>query len=482
MKVLLAVLLLIPVQLSAQTNNWHYSIEAQALAAPAGKLPFWFRAGQFGSIPLAGTSASFIASVDKDYDTTSNKAVYWGVGLQTRVNAGSATYLSLIEGYVKLKKGIFELKGGRAKNIVGIVDTTLSSGSFAVSGNALGIPQINLSIPNYYVLPFLNNFFAFKGTLSYGWVGNVAVSSEKAPAVKNDNLNYLQNSLYLRLGRPESKLKLFGGVNHNVMYGNERRNLLFDISPSATFIYAATGKTYAGLSKIGNHLGSIDMAMQYDLNNMQVVVYRQNLYDVGAIGHLANIADGINGISLVNKKPLAGSSRWNKVLIEFIYTKNQAGAYGEKVKSGDEDYYNNYEYTEGWVYKGINIGNPLLTSRKFTRAGLVTDPNDNIIDNRILALHAGFEATFKQISWLAKLTCSKNYGTYGTNYPGHSTSGKYGGVKYGIFKEVNELSGYLEANKKLNGGIDIGVALAADNGGLYYNSTGLLVKLRKTFY
>lgn len=456
-------------------------MELQGLAAPDDKLPFWFRAGQYGSIPLAGTSASFISSAYKDYDTTNKKSVYWGAGLQARANMGNAAYLTLIEGYVKLKKGIFELKAGRTKDIVGIVDTALSSGSFSISGNALGIPRIDLSMPEYYSLPFLKKFLAFKATLGYGWVGNVAINSEKAPDVKSDRLNYLQNSLYIRLGHPASKLKLFGGVNHNVMYGNERRNLLFNISPTSTLIYAATGKTYSGLSKIGNHLGSIDMALQYDFNNIRLMLYRQNLYDVGAIGHLANITDGINGISLYNKKPVAEILSWSKLLVEFIYTKNQAGGYGANVKSGDEDYYNNYEYTDGWVYKGVNIGNPLLTSRKYTRNGIITDPNDYIIDNRIIALHTGIEGAVKKINILMKLTYSMNYGTYGTSYPGHSTSGKYGGNKYGLFKEVNQFSGYLEANKNINTTLNVGAAVAADQGGLYYNSAGLLVKVRKSF-
>lgn len=474
--------LLISLNVKAQSNSfWHYSAEGQSLLAPAGKLPFWFRANQFGSIPLSGTSASFIGSAYKSYDTTGRHSFNWSAGVQVRANMGNMAYLTLIEGYIKVKKGIFELKGGRTKDIVGIVDSTLSSGSFSISGNALGIPKIDLSIPEYYVLPFFNRFVAFKGTVSYGWVGNTVIYSEKNPAVKNDNLNYLQNTLYLRLGRPESRLKLFGGINHNVMYGNERRNLLFNISSLSTFIYAATGKTYGELSKIGNHLGSIDMALQYNFNSTRIMLYRQNLYDVGAIGHLANIADGINGISLVNKKPASGYAHWHKLLLEFIYTKDQAGAYGKNVKSGDEDYYNNYEYTEGWVYKGINIGNPLLTSRKFTRNGIITDPYDNIIDNRIIALHTGIEGSVAQINLLAKLTYSKNYGTYGTNYPGHSTSGKYSGVPYGIFKEVNELSGYLEANKQYGRGIIVGAAIATDNGGLYYNSIGLLLKLRKSF-
>lgn len=51
----------------------------------------------------------------------------------------------LIEGYGKVKAGIFKLKADRAKEVMGLVNTTLSSGSFSISSNALLIVKKEVS-------------------------------------------------------------------------------------------------------------------------------------------------------------------------------------------------------------------------------------------------------------------------------------------------------------------------------------------------
>src|SRR5690606_204110 len=116
-----------------------------------------------------------------------------------------------------------------------------------------------------------------------------------------------------------------------------------------TFIYAITGKVYETKiipsSKIGNQLGSIDIGAENDFKSTNFLIYRQNIYDVGALSKLANIMDGLNGIRLENKKmtPAGRTFQWKTILFEFLYTKNQAGELWSKyTRSGDEDYYNNY--------------------------------------------------------------------------------------------------------------------------------------------
>ncbi|KAF4530856.1 hypothetical protein B566_EDAN018889, partial [Ephemera danica] len=53
------------------------------------------------------------------------------------------------EAYAKAKWKAFELYAGRRKEIQGLVDTTLTSGSYIWSGNTLPMPKIDLSIQNY---------------------------------------------------------------------------------------------------------------------------------------------------------------------------------------------------------------------------------------------------------------------------------------------------------------------------------------------
>lgn len=487
----LLLLVLIPGIGWSQSTDWHYAVEGDALASPTGKLPFWFRADQYGSVPLPGSSGSLLGSVYKDYDTTRKHKFDWGAGFDARANFGKGSNLTLIEGFIKAKLGVFELKGGRTKEIVGLVDSTLSSGAFSVSGNALGIPKVELSIPDYYSLHFLGDLIAIKGGYAFGYVGDLGLIHG---LVDHAETYYQQEQLYGRLGKPDWKLKLYGGINHEVYYGGERNiygSNVYLLNPFQSFLYAAIGKTYnspknvnnrGAQSKVGNHLGSVDLGIEYDFSTVRLMLYRQSVYDVGALFHLANIADGINGLSLTNTSKSSHLFKWHKVLFEFVYTVDQAGYFDStESKSGDEDYYNNSMYLQGWSYKGLNVGNPLITDRRYARNTLVTDPDDYFINNRVRAFHLGFEGSVSTLNILLKLTYSNNYGTYGTSPEGHSLGGHHSAPKYGLFGQVNQFSGYLEANKSLAHGYNLGLAVAGDDGGLYYNSLGLLVKLKRFF-
>ena len=116
-----------------------------------------------------------------------------------------------------------------------------------------------------------------------------------------------QKSLYGRFGKPSWRLKLYGGFNHQVVWGNEQDyyNDDYTLSPIETYFYVITGKKYSnGIiqdERQGNHLGSIDIGFEYEFDKVKLLLYRQNFYEAGALAHLANIQDGLNGISLENQ-------------------------------------------------------------------------------------------------------------------------------------------------------------------------------------
>jgi len=139
-------------------HDYHASLEAQGVfTSDHNHVPFWMRSDRFGSVPLPGASASFLAAASKDYSPQAG-LVDWGASLLLRADVGSSSRVTLIEGYVKARFSIFQFRAGRIREFTGLVDSTLSSGAFATSGNALGIPKVQLAIPEYFPYRYLANY------------------------------------------------------------------------------------------------------------------------------------------------------------------------------------------------------------------------------------------------------------------------------------------------------------------------------------
>lgn len=418
----------------------------------------------------------------------------WGYALEGRANLGKGTNVQLIEANIKVKYAMFEAKLGRSKDVMGLNgDTLLSSGNFAVSGNALGIPVLDLRIPDYCRIPIFGGLISIKGNFANGYLGKMAVGEGqfKKP-IFNNRLEtlYHQKSMYGRIGKPSWRVNFYGGFNHQAQYGTERRvyGKIYGLSTLETLWYVMWGKAYGtkGIpySKLGNQLGSIDLGISYDWNTIQVMGYRQNLYDVGALSKLANITDGLNGITFTNKKFAHSNKKWDwhKVLVEFFYSKDQAGyPWSIRTKSGNENYYNNYYYREGWSYKGLGVGTPLIIAANTAKEGQALFPAHYFISNRVQAWHLGMSG--KADGWLvnSKFTVANHYGTFSTSKYG----GSLGNTHYPPYKDqfvpVTQFSGYIQGEKEIKNRLFLGFTAAADFGKMFHNSVGIQASLRKTF-
>jgi len=475
---------------------FHGSLEAQGIVTGKNTVPFWMRSDQWGSVPLPGASGALIASGWKDYDSTTTNFFDWGGGIELRGDAGAdSSRLRLIQGYVKVRASIFELKVGRFKEFMGLVDSSLSSGAFSVSDNALPIPKIEGSIPEFYTIPIFGGLFAFKGNIAHGWLGKIPVTPSKN--VPTASSYFHQTSLYGRLGKPGWRLHLYAGLNHQVYWGNEREiyGPGWGLSNLQTFKYVLLGKTWKG-SKVGNHLGSVDLGLQYEFPTVRLFVYRQSFYDEGALAKLANIADGLNGISLTNKQddiqvpdyfPVQGNDNsgwfhWHKVVLELFYSVNQAGyPWSRRTKSGDENYYNSNSYPEGWSYDGAGLGNPFITPAYTTRAGFPNVNFNYFNNNRVTALYAALQGSlFHDYRFTARGSYTLNYGTFGTSIWGYSTGNHFVRPQFGIWKKVNQASGWFSIERDLDPGWTVGCVIAVDRGDLFYSGGGFILRLKKS--
>jgi hypothetical protein len=184
----------------SQRDN-QYSIDASAVMGTA-QTPFWMRANQFGKVPTEGQTLALFASVKSDYQNPENK-IDWGYGINIGGFAGVQNKFIIQQAYLKAKWKAFELYAGRREEIQGLVDTTLTSGSYIWSGNALPMPKIDLSIPNFTPIGS-SGVFSIKGNYAHGWF-----DQNRADAI---GIMLHQKSGYFRVGKPNWKFKAYGGL------------------------------------------------------------------------------------------------------------------------------------------------------------------------------------------------------------------------------------------------------------------------------
>ena len=473
-----------------------YSAEVGTYLSSSVETPFWLRANQYGIVPNRSPVATFRAGVHSAYDTARHSTGRWrdsefdiGYGLEVVVNATQNRLpydrnVLLPEAYVKVRRGIFEAYVGRRREKFGLADSTLSTGSYAWSGNAMPIPKIQISIPEFTPIGFTKGWLAVQGTYAHGFL-------PASGFVENTMLH--QKSLYLRFGRENSRVRLYGGFNHQVVWGGHSDRLKSSglVPPDGRlpsslkdYFYVVFGDRYSRTdssvytnfeitNRVGNHLGSIDVAAEIDLVRHTLYIYRQNIYEDGSLFYLINIADGLNGIRLRRND---ANAVIRDILFEFLNTTSQGGPefiIGNPYKQGKDDYFNHQQYRDGWSYRQHTIGTPFINP--------ALGPQDQYPDgtftgnNRVYVFHAGIAGSLPiggrllsgPLAYQAKLSFSGNLGTYNNPYP--STRHQFSAF-VGVVAPVDVLGGFLVSGN-----------LAIDAGNLYKSGIGTFLSIRKVW-
>lgn len=339
----------------------------QAYGATAGFTPYWMRNNQYGKIPLenSGTVLDIWAGVEYD----EKKKYDWKYELELTGNLGKVNDIWLTQAYVSGRRGKWEIYAGRRREVVGLGDTSLTSGFYSWSGNAVPIPKIQFG--TYDFLDFAKGNLGVFMTYAHGWWDNQGVT-------RGGFLH--QKQLYGRIGKREGLINLFGGVNHQVIWGGDNyQDGVFNFPYGKglnTYYYVVTlSKKRDNLSidpnapatesgyQFGSHLGSIDFMLTLNPSWGKFRFYRQFAWETGRIFNLTLINDGLSGISFENKQ-----GEWVKhITWEYLYTYNQ-GYFDSGISKllglrdtheGErESYFNNTN--GGWQYWGRGIGTPLM--------------------------------------------------------------------------------------------------------------------------
>ena len=460
-----------------------YRLEAGGMAA-SGQTPFWLRANQYGTVPLTTPLLRLEAALHADYrladSAHARPLADWGYGADVVINAGPESQFLLPEAYVKGRLGAFELYAGRRRELVGLVDTLLTTGAYAWSGNALPMPKVQIGLPNFTPVPFTKGILSIMGAFAHGWFENAD------RLVKGSYLH--QKYAYGRLGKPTWPFRLYGGFNHNVIWGgraapgvlsqfvsvNGQLPSALKYFPAVVFGTRSTQIDEVVTSfednRVGNHLGSIDLAADVTIGRWNAYVYRQFFYDDGSLFYGTNIQDGLNGLRLKNGHQPTGSTLFlRQVTVEYLFTGSQGGdefVITDERRRGRDNYFNHSQFVDGWLYYNRVIGTPFLTLQREVCPDL-PDHGVGIANNRVSVVHLGLSGLLlNKIDLTTRLSVSRNAGTYSIPYVSIPT----------------QFSGLLTASMPLNwlGGTVLNGSIAVDMGGLLPNSVGAYVGLRKT--
>lgn len=403
-------------------ENKEPSIELGAGITSGTYTPFWLRANQYGAVPTKENYAAAAVSFSDFIEV--NKRVNWGYGVRALVNlTETRADVLLQEAYLKGRYGIFELQAGRKRQIQGLVDSTLSSGSFIWSGNALPMPMINLVVQNYWAPDFVQGIVGFKGNYAHGWFDN------QRGDVSNFYLH--QKSFYGRLGKPNWLFKFYGGFNHQVQWGgtlkyadpgnfsakngkiaSSLKDYLYVITGQSMNVVGGDTATYGvndGWNRLGNHLGTVDVGMEIDWQAAKIFFYRQSIYEDGSLYHGNNITDGLHGIAFTRKE----DQGIVKIVLEYFNSASQGGSIfnDSNINRGLDNYFNNAVYREGWTYLGKGIGTPLMTLDSET--DLTSTEGTNYDNNRVESFYVGLEAKFGENAVKLRGSLSNSIGWFG---------------------------------------------------------------------
>ena len=475
---------------SLATSRGHgasYGVEIAGLASTSGRTPFWLRANQYGVIPANSPAGLAIVSTNGRFALNERKpAQQLTYGLELVGNAARQSRLLLPQAFLSFNLGKFVLWGGRKKEVIGLGDSTLTSGFYSWSGNALPITKIQIGTNGFVPLGFTKGLISINAFFAHGWFAN-------SDSIQGSFLH--QKAVYVRIGKPGWRVQFKGGVTHNAQWGGRSSYLPELVAKDGQipgslkdYLYVLTAREgnasdsptltdFDRVNRVGNHLGSIDFALETSVGRWQAMGYYQHPFEDKSGVVFINFPDGLYGLRL-QRQPGDRGFRVDHILLEHLSTMSQSGSQthtGSRY-DGKDDYFNNYQYLDGWVQDRNVIGTAFLSRRNDIRSDLPYGTQKRIwaiANNQIEVYHIGLAGSFGKLTangtmrWQMKLSTSQNYGA----------------PRLAFLRSVAQFSGVAAVTWPLSwlGGSELNTAIALDQGQLYKNAIGGWLSLRKTW-
>lgn len=457
-------------------DSVQYIVSISATAASGQYSPFWLQSGEHGAVAMTPFSGSIRAAVIKPATRPSRWFDYDGA-----VDIQGTVHSSLNLNAALMPSGSFPVYQGRqgafivrqcfahvrlyivdvAAGVMPVADdmnTPLSSGSLLLSYNASSMPAIHIGLDRWTPIPGLYGYMEIRGGLTHAWLTD-------GIGTRNSKLHYkwagvqLGGSLPVNISYEFHHAAQWGGYD---LEGNDLGNSWSDFRQ--VFLARSGGSSFnESKNALGNHVGSQQIALTAKGTQWSVKAYWQNLVEDNFhfIGDGQNLPDGRWGIT-------AHQNVWpfiHTCTVEYICTTDQSGPLHDQdgiIYAGNDNYYANSIFRQGWNYYLRSLGTPLITSPLYNTDGFTQTYN-----NRIRAFHIGIAGDIYGFQYRVLATHVTNYGTYNRDDwytpKSHNTA---------LLVELNK-------HVKQAWGLDFGIRIGADLGSQWGNQAGAMITICK---
>lgn len=458
-------------------DSLRYEVIVSATAGSGRYNAFWMQSGQRGLASSAPYSGSLRAMIEKpatqphrwfDYDGAVDIQLTVHSALPTPANIRSKSAFPVFQGeqgsviihrlYAHVRLYIVDVSAGVMPMTDGM-DVPLGSGSLLFSSNAPSMPAVRIGLDRWTPFPGLYGYLELKGGMAHAWL--------------TDNIGVTGSMLHYKWIGAQVGGKLPVNISyefhHAAQWGGyalDGTNLGNDwYSFRRMFIGKSGGSSHNELyNAIGNHVGSQQLALTLKGNKWNTKIYWQNFLEdnIALLGKGKNLPDGRWGIC-------AQQQVWpfiHTLTFEYVCTTDQSGPVHDQdgiIYAGNDNYYRNSIYQQGWNYYLRSLGTPLITSP------LYNGPTDGTqtTNNRIQAWHVGLGGDIYGYRYSLLATHIRNYGTYDLN-DWFTQQSANTALMLQVHKQVEKAWG-----------MEFGVRLAADIGTQWGNCFSAQVTIRK---
>ena len=373
-----------------------YEVTGFGAVATGDRTPFWQVSNRQAKVPLESGNGYLSGALYHQQAWANGWG--WGAGMEVIAAAPRDRAFYLQQLYAEVGYRCLLLRIGSKAGRNDLVDARLSTGDMAYSGNASPIPEVNLSIPHFTVVPWTKGWLQLKGDFAVGrsFDKNTVdrFAGERETYIYNVLWHHKSLAIQVKDTRHGFPLAAQIGVNHWAQWGGTSNNPKIGKQPHSfkdfmRVVCGKSGDSQATISDqvnvLGAHYGTYDFKLTYQHPDWQCSAYYQHYFNDLSGMVFENNLDGLWGAELT----LPHSSWLKKVVVEYITTRNQSGPFHfiwfdhEKypgVGGGGDDYYNNGEYRTGFSYANRAIGSPLLLSPAYNGNGVVSFRHTRIQD------------------------------------------------------------------------------------------------------